>query len=77
MESFLRKKSDYWCFFENYEAWRQRYGRIWKRNIDNAEMTGQEKAACMSFLEAWIGMKVGEITAEDEIYYEEARVVEP
>lgn len=76
VESFLYDRPEFARYIPFLCQWRERYGRYWKRNIENSGLSEADQRICVNELEIMAGGKIGPVTEEDEFYYEKAAVVE-
>lgn len=75
VEDFLASGGDRAVYLEHLIRWRERYGRYWKRNIEEAQLAGAEKAFCMAMLRDMVKAEPGQIQPEDDLMYREAEEV--
>lgn len=76
VESFLHDRPEFARYIPFLCQWRERYGRYWKRNIENSGLSEADQRKCVNELERMAGGKIGPVTEEDEFYYEKAAVIE-
>ena len=71
VEVFLNKceEGELRIFKFDFEEWRKRYGRYWKRNIKNSDISEGEKQELMIRLEEIVGVGIEDVREDDEIYY--------
>ncbi|MBR3245842.1 MAG: glycosyltransferase family 2 protein [Parasporobacterium sp.] len=69
VKDFLEEKSSFYPYLSGFSEWKQRYCRVWKRNVLGSELTEDEKKKCLLYLEAIAGQPISDILEEDENYY--------
>lgn len=74
VEAFL-KKSNFTCYQKDFLEWKSRYGRYWKRNVNNMPLNDADKRKVELMLESYFGKNILSVTEEDEYYYEKAELV--
>ncbi len=74
IEAFL-KKSFLNRYQEDFLEWKSRYGRYWKRNVNNMSFDEADKRKLELMLESYFGDNILSVTEEDEYYYEKAELL--
>ena len=72
VETFLKENLSYRKFIDDFAGWKSRYGRYWKRNIQNLKLQQKEKQLLMNSLKKIVGEDIEDVTAIDEFYYEQS-----
>ncbi len=59
-------------FMVDFKEWKALYGRIWKKNIEASGFSVEQHGRLMVQLYSIFGEKIGDITTDDNYYYENA-----
>lgn len=76
VENFLKTDMAFVHYILFLEQWRQRYGRYWKRNVNNSKLNEMDKCRCLKELVVMTDGEIGEIASEDEIFYKKAKIID-
>lgn len=72
VENFLTCDKALTKYLPFFEQWKQRYGRYWKRNIENSDISKSGKEKCLYSLLEMTGKEIDMVNDEDEFYYTKA-----
>lgn len=75
VRQFLAERKIISEYGASLEAWKARYGRIWKKNILAADLSESERERCTNALHDVFGDEIGDYSAEDDYYYAEAKQI--
>lgn len=74
VEVFL-KRSFADSYLNDFMEWKARYGRYWKRNVNNMNLSLEEIQDLELLLYILFGNDILPVTKEDEYYYEKAEIL--
>ena len=75
VRGFLEKTNKLSLYQSHLAEWEKLYGRIWKRNILEAELDESERQKCLQQMKKIFGDEIGMYSPEDDFYYRDAYVI--